>query len=195
MARPATKKNGIEEAAIGLFATRGISSTTIKDIADRAGVTEGALYRHYSGKTQMAWRLYCREVGVFLDGFIPQLRDSGDTLEGRVLAAVKFIYRYYRDTPEKLAFVLLARRSFPDRGLDGEQEVTNPDDVVQQFVKEEIAIGRVPKSDTVLMMAMLRGVVLEPILMHRDGRLETHPLRLAEKVAAACTAILRSGKP
>ncbi len=194
MARPAKKKTGIEDAAIELFATRGISSTTVKDIADRAGVTEGALYRHYESKLQMAWRLYCREVGVFLGEFVPLLRQSGDTLDGRVLAAVKFIYKYYRDTPEKLAFVLLARRNFPDRGLDGEQEVINPDDVVQQFVKEEIACGRVPKSDTVLMMAMLRGVVLEPILMHRDGRLKTQPLRLAEKVAAACTAILRSGK-
>ena len=45
MARPAAKKHSIEQAAIALFAGKGLSSTTIKDIAAGAGVTQGALYR------------------------------------------------------------------------------------------------------------------------------------------------------
>ena len=68
MARPAAKRHSMEQAAIALFARKGLSSTTIKDIAAGAGVTQGALYRHYSGKTQMAWELYSREVDLFLEG-------------------------------------------------------------------------------------------------------------------------------
>ncbi|NIT14444.1 MAG: TetR family transcriptional regulator, partial [Candidatus Dadabacteria bacterium] len=35
---------------------------TIKDIANNAGCSEGALYRHYTSKEEMAWILYKREV-------------------------------------------------------------------------------------------------------------------------------------
>ena len=62
MGRPAVKKHDIEEAAIRLFARRGLAATTVKDIAGAAGVTEGALYRHWPGKNDMAWELYHREV-------------------------------------------------------------------------------------------------------------------------------------
>ena len=69
MARPVVKRDDIEEAAIRLLATKGLAATTIRDIAAAAGVAEGALYRHYSGKDDMAWRLYCREVAAFTIAF------------------------------------------------------------------------------------------------------------------------------
>ena len=191
MARPAVKRPGIERAAISLFARKGLSSTTIKDIADSAGVTEGALYRHYPGKIQMAWELYRREVEVFLAGLEPILDERGPALAEKLQAAVKFIYRYYRDAPETLVFVLLARRSFPQEYIAGKSAGANPDDVIQRFIERELPSGRASKSDAALMTAMLRGVVLEPILMHRDGRLRAHPTRLAGKVAAACVAIVK----
>ena len=58
MARPLKKKDDIEKAAIKLFATKGLARTVIKDIAREAEVTEGALYRHYTGKDEMAWKLF-----------------------------------------------------------------------------------------------------------------------------------------
>ena len=41
------------EAAIGLFATRGVSSTTLTDIADAAQLTRGAVYWHFSSKAEI----------------------------------------------------------------------------------------------------------------------------------------------
>ncbi len=191
MARPAAKRSSIEQAAISLFARKGLTSTTIKDIAASAGVTEGALYRHYSGKIQMAWELYRREVEVFLAGLSPILDQAGPTTQEKLLAAVRFIYQYYKDAPETLVFVLLARRSFPQKDTSFEPVDTDPDDVIQRFIEREMPSGRSSKSNAVLLTAMLRGVVLEPILMHRDGRLRSHPTALAEKVGAACVAILK----
>ncbi len=195
MARPAAKRSRIEQAAIALFAERGLSATTIKDIATRAGVTEGALYRHYSGKLDMGWKLYHREVDIFLSDFAPVLDGTKGTLEEKLLRAVEFIYRYYRDAPDRLVFVLLARRSFPREGLGKGFAGPDPDEVVQRFVKREIRAGRARKGNAVLLTAMLRGVVLEPILMHRDGRLRKHPIHLVSSVAAACAAILAKEKP
>lgn len=41
------------ETAITLFAARGVSHTTLNDIADAALVTRGAIYWHFDNKTQL----------------------------------------------------------------------------------------------------------------------------------------------
>ncbi|ELW1646360.1 MULTISPECIES: acrEF/envCD operon transcriptional regulator [Enterobacter] len=41
------------EAAIGQFATRGVTNTTLTDIADAAHVTRGAVYWHFSSKSEI----------------------------------------------------------------------------------------------------------------------------------------------
>ncbi|CAM4190522.1 acrEF/envCD operon transcriptional regulator [Klebsiella africana] len=41
------------ESAIQQFALRGVSNTTLSDIADAAGVTRGAVYWHFASKTEL----------------------------------------------------------------------------------------------------------------------------------------------
>ncbi|WP_413098235.1 TetR/AcrR family transcriptional regulator [Streptomyces sp. Inha503] len=41
------------EIAAGLFATRGFTQTTVRDIADEAGILSGSLYHHFSSKEEM----------------------------------------------------------------------------------------------------------------------------------------------
>ncbi|MCC7881711.1 TetR family transcriptional regulator, partial [Escherichia coli] len=41
------------ESAIQQFALRGVTNTTLTDIADAAGVTRGAVYWHFVSKTEL----------------------------------------------------------------------------------------------------------------------------------------------
>lgn len=41
------------ESAIQQFAQRGVTNTTLTDIADAAGVTRGAVYWHFSSKAEL----------------------------------------------------------------------------------------------------------------------------------------------
>lgn len=41
------------DSAIELFASRGVGSTTLTDIADAAGVTRGAVYWHFTSKSEL----------------------------------------------------------------------------------------------------------------------------------------------
>ena len=191
MARPALRRPGIEAAAIRLFAAKGLPGATIRDIASAAGVTEGALYRHYLGKEDMAWKLYCRETRRFLDAFEPILADEADPLPQRLFAAVQFIYRYYREDPDRLIFVLVMARSFPARSLD--EEGLDPDAPILRILRQEMARGGVGPADPELLLAMLRGIVLEPIMMHRRGAMKAWPDRHAGRVAAAAAALLAAG--
>jgi AcrR family transcriptional regulator len=51
-------KERVERAAIDLFAARGIDGVSIANIAGAAGVSQGALYRHYRGKDELAAQLF-----------------------------------------------------------------------------------------------------------------------------------------
>jgi AcrR family transcriptional regulator len=48
--RPKDRKQQILEQAVGLFTDRGFHSVKLEDIAEAAGVTARALYRHYDNK-------------------------------------------------------------------------------------------------------------------------------------------------
>lgn len=69
-----TRQNLIETAIVQ-FAARGVSNTTLNDIADAASVTRGALYWHFENKTQLFNELWLQQ---------PPLRDLiQDKLIGR----------------------------------------------------------------------------------------------------------------
>ena len=188
MARPAAKKAQIEDAAVYLFATKGVAETTIKDIAARAKVAEGALYRHYRGKNEMAWELFSRELVRFSSSFEGVLFAEARSFRQRLREAVRFIYEYYRDHSVEFSFVLLTQHGFPEKKLRDERH--NPNDMAIRFVKEAMAAGEARGGDGVLLAALLMGAVLQPVVMHRYGRLKRHPRTMAKEVAAACEALL-----
>ena len=53
-------KPRIERAALEVFVTEGVDATTTRTIAARAGVSEGAIYRHWKSKDELA-------LGLFMD--------------------------------------------------------------------------------------------------------------------------------
>ncbi|MHC4713254.1 MAG: TetR/AcrR family transcriptional regulator [Planctomycetota bacterium] len=188
MARPAAKRADIEDAAVHFFATRGLAGTTIRDIAERAGVTDGALYRHYSGKNEMARRLFAREVERFSTELAGVLFDEAASFEGRVRNAVRFIYRYYKKHPMRFSFVLLTQHGFPAEKIL--EDSYNPNDMVIRFVSTGMAAGNIEQGDPVFTAALLMGAVLQPVVMHRYGRVKRQPLEGADEVAGACLRML-----
>ncbi|MGJ4941490.1 TetR/AcrR family transcriptional regulator [Bradyrhizobium sp. HKCCYLS1011] len=51
--RPDDNQLAIEAAALALFTTQGFHGTNIRDIADRAGVSQGAIYTYYPKKEKI----------------------------------------------------------------------------------------------------------------------------------------------
>lgn len=94
----ATGKTGrrteLLEIAAVLFAERGLRATTVRDIADAAGILSGSLYHHFDSKESM--------VDEILRGFLDELfgryreivaagLDSRTTLESLVTASYEAI--------------------------------------------------------------------------------------------------------
>src|SRR6478609_6735372 len=49
----ATRRDELLEIAAGLFAEKGFKNTTVRDIADSAGILSGSLYHHFDSKESM----------------------------------------------------------------------------------------------------------------------------------------------
>src|ERR1051325_8938666 len=70
--KPAATDRRAELLAIaaGLFAERGYKNTTVRDIADAAGILSGSLYHHFDSKETMADEI----LRTFLDDLFRDYR-------------------------------------------------------------------------------------------------------------------------
>lgn len=48
-----SRRDELLELAAAMFAERGLRATTVRDIADRAGILSGSLYHHFASKEEM----------------------------------------------------------------------------------------------------------------------------------------------
>ena len=64
---PPTRRDELLGLAATMFAERGLRATTVRDIADAAGILSGSLYHHFSSKEEM--------VDEVLRGFLDWLFD------------------------------------------------------------------------------------------------------------------------
>lgn len=55
-----------------LFATRGYAATTTREIAERAGVSEALVFRHFMSKDRLFEKAILRPFGEFVNDFVDQ---------------------------------------------------------------------------------------------------------------------------
>lgn len=92
-----SRRDELLELSARLFAERGYRATTVRDIADAAGILSGSLYHHFDSKESM--------VDLVLTGFLDELfgryeeivaegKGPRQTLEAVVVASFEAIDRY-----------------------------------------------------------------------------------------------------
>lgn len=111
----------IVDAARACFAEQGFAGTTIEAIALRAEVSNGLLYKHFTGKEH----LFQAVVSDLVRGWAAELvaaEAAGETALGRLEAMFRRSVDYCRTNPLLPAVLSgdkrfeLARRENPDRG-------------------------------------------------------------------------------
>ena len=86
--RAATRER-LLDAALTLFAREGFKETTVKAIANRAGVAAGLLYAHYDGKEALLRALFEKSMGDVRASFaIAERSEPAGRLDALVRAAV-----------------------------------------------------------------------------------------------------------
>ena len=73
--QPASRRDELLELAATMFAERGLRATTVRDIADSAGILSGSLYHHFKSKEQMVEEV----LREFLDWLFGRYQEIVDT--------------------------------------------------------------------------------------------------------------------
>jgi AcrR family transcriptional regulator len=94
------RRRQIMRAASALFARRGYRGTTTREIAERAGINEALLFRHFPSKEKLYWTIIEEQCGARgRRQTIKRILDAGGS-DFEVFAAIarEFLVRTARDT-------------------------------------------------------------------------------------------------
>src|SRR5699024_8732843 len=118
------------DIAAGLFAERGLRATTVRDIADAAGILSGSLYHHFDSKESMVDEIlsgFLDELFAAYEQIVGSTADPQTKLDQMVRASFSAIDRshaavaIYQEEAKRLAevprFDYLARRNRQFRDL------------------------------------------------------------------------------
>lgn len=147
----------IERAALKLFIHEGVDAATTREIAEEAGVSEGALYRHYKGKDELALHLF-RETHQRLGVMMAEALTIDGSLEDRVKAAVTAYCELADDDFLLFSFHLVSiHRYIPyDKKRDDD-----PVSVTEKIIENLMDTGLIPKGDVSLKAAMVLGIMMQ----------------------------------
>ncbi|HEV3117001.1 MAG TPA: TetR/AcrR family transcriptional regulator [Gemmataceae bacterium] len=185
MARPrsAHAHGQVLDAALALFAERGIDATSMDAIAEASGVSKATIYNHWPDKDAL-----CLEAMAHLLG-PEQLRPACDTGDVRadMIALLSYEPPHRRhDLRMRLMPHLWAYAARnPSFGKAWRQRVFEPPRAqLTQLLERAIAQGQLPRSlDRALALALLLGPLMYCRIWERmQGEV---PANLAEQVVAA----------
>ncbi len=181
----------IERAALTLFVREGYDAATTRLIAAEAGISEGAIYRHFRSKEELAGALF---LGVHrrLTEVIETAAAGTAGIEARVGAAVAAYCAVADEDWLRYAFHLLNLHRFLPLW---EESRRDPVTAVERIVAEAIAAGEIPPGDPALLAAMALGVVTQTALNIAYRRVQPPLAAHAPAFTAAILAVLRSRPP
>jgi len=109
-------------AALELFTANGFRATTTPEIAERAGVAEGTIYRHFSGKEQLLNEVY-RAAHRWAAGLVADTEGTSPAQERLQRLGRRLLEGAERD-PAATRMLLLARdeRYLDERSRDAARE-------------------------------------------------------------------------
>jgi AcrR family transcriptional regulator len=104
----------IMRAAVRLFVEKGIDGTTTKDIAARSGVSEGALYRHFKSKEDLAYHLFAVHVNDFTLDLASKVAEEKD-FKKKLHAYISTCFEAFETERDLFTFLILSEHRELDR--------------------------------------------------------------------------------
>jgi len=173
----------IEAQALLLFAEKGVDGTSIRDIAQAVGVSEGALYRHFASKETLARELFLAHYAT-LAGEITTINERLPSFEARIAAVVELACAMFDEEPALFAYLLINQHDHL-RHVPADP-AANAVEAVGQMMRG----GGIAEPDVPFATAIALGCVVQPAVFILYGRM-TGPLRnYKDQIAKAVLGII-----
>ena len=185
-----SRRDHIVALAAELFAEKGISSTTVRDIGNAAGILSGSLYHHFDSKESIVREI----VGQYLRGLIESYesvldanRGPRERLEGLIRASFDAIDR------DPHACEIFQNDFKTLRSIQGFDDLDALTDQVQRLwmttIEEGVKVGALRNDiDPRLFYRFARDAIWLTVRWYQPGRGAS-----AASLSDACSAILLDG--
>lgn len=179
-------KARIERAALDLFVARGVNAATTREIAAAAEVSEGAIYRHFDSKDDLAAAMFL-SIHTRLAALVREAaRNKGGIHEQTAAIVDAYCATADADFPLFTFHLLYAHRFLPTpAGVD------NPVDAVEDLIAAAVRRREIVRGEPGLIAGMTLGVVLQTALQIHYGRIAGPLSQYADELVIAALAVMR----
>ena len=204
MARPARRSNQerreqsteqVLAAALKRFVTRGYGSTSIDDIAGDAGLTKGAVYFYFKGKSALLLELLSQSRSLY-EGIFEEMERSGESAARQLELFVEWAAGVGAKNNELLLLPILMSLEFNGQDETVEKAIERLYDRYHEAMERVVALGQAqgefdenlaPREEAAVLVAFTDGMLLEWI--RRSRRLDG--ARLVQSAKALIAGGLR----
>ena len=181
------KRQAILDAARGLFAEQGFHGTTIPEVARKAGVAAGTIYRYFDGKDAMVNVLYRewrdRAQAFMLEGFRLDMKPRE-----------QFSYYWHRlaafamQHPKAIAFLDFHHHApyLDAKSLEKEKAGRA---TLKPFIEAAQESGVLKRIQPEIIMAITIGALIGLVKASREGNITLNPRSIADAEAVCWSGI------
>lgn len=187
MKRSSDTEKRIIQAALESFVRKGYHGTSVSEIAQKAGLTKGALYSHFTGKGELILRLIDEFKAEFIHGMLEALGQCSNNALDRINCVIAFNCRFVIENQHLCVFLtfltteLNADVDFEPALKDCYKDYT---DIVRDIISQGIRQGLF-RRDLDADMAALAFVAFHDGVLHQwvlnrnhlDGEAYMHTFR------------------
>lgn len=168
-------------ATVRLVAQQGVNGTSIRQIAEKAGVTEGALYRHFTSKEDLCQQAYCHVVSEMITAK-EQISNSKKSIRSKFREWVRVSYEYFDRFPDAFTYVVLIPHDFPE-GLD--HITTRQSRLLADIVGQLPSVPDVAMRSAEVAVCHFTGVMLNVPRLINEGTLQGPASGYTDEVVGA----------
>ena len=175
-------------AALELFTTTGFRATTTPMLAERAGIAEGTIYRHFSGKDELLNAAY-RQVQDWATAMVREIEaDRLQPVRDRLLGLARRLLEEAARDPAAMRMLLHAREA---RHLDeaSQQSARRFREALQQVMASGKSDGVVRAGPADLWAGIWLAIVAFAVERVEDGEWTAEHPQAALVIEAAWDAI------
>lgn len=185
MPRGLDTRNRIRQAALELFVTKGVIGTSVRDIAGKAEIAEGGLYRHYASKEDLAWKLFSENYAALARDLQALAKEKAE-FATRLSGMIGRFCRFFDEEPLMFRFLLLTQHQELPK-LKAKSQ--SPVQALRGFIADAAKKGEVRVADVDLATAQILGLVLQPATFMVYGLMPAGMQKIEAETVAACLKI------
>jgi len=185
--RAETRRNQIVAVAAEMFATRGFSGTTTKEIADGAGVSEAIIFRHFESKEKLYAAILDYKVKQGTERLKVQMEDAANRKDDRAFfGSLAFEMLDFHSKDETFMRLLLfsALEGHELSSIFFDSTAREMKNYIRKYIKQRTSDGAFRSIDPAVAARGLVGMVLQQVqarTIFKDDDLKLSNRQIADR--------------